>query len=128
MSGAAWVASQTPNDMRIAVVGKGGAGKSVLAGTAARVLARRGRRVLALDSDLMPGLTLSLGVEAPATPPLVEAAMRDEDGRWRLKPGIGAVRAVQRYALEGPDGVRVLQSGKVNAEGMPPIMASVQAF
>ena len=47
--------------MRIAVVGKGGAGKSVIAGTTARLLARQGRRVLALDSDLLPGLSISLG-------------------------------------------------------------------
>jgi cellulose biosynthesis protein BcsQ len=35
----------------LATAGKGGAGKSVLAGTLARILARRGHRVLAVDSD-----------------------------------------------------------------------------
>ncbi len=35
------------------MVGKGGAGKSVISGTMARVLARDGNRVLALDSDLL---------------------------------------------------------------------------
>ncbi len=50
--------------MRVAFVGKGGAGKSALSGTFARVLARRGDRVLALDSDPMPGMAFSLGVPA----------------------------------------------------------------
>jgi CO dehydrogenase maturation factor len=114
--------------VHLAVVGKGGAGKSVIAGTLARLLARRGRRVLALDSDMLPGLSLSLGADAPAAPPLLDAAERDEDGRWRLKRGIGAVRAVQRYATDAPDGVRLLQAGKVGPEGLPAIMPALQAY
>ena len=114
--------------MRIAVVGKGGAGKSVIAGTLARVLARQGHRVLALDSDLMPGLELSLGARVPTEPPLKDAAERDEDGRWRLKRGIGPVRAVQRYSTEAPDGVRLVQLGKLGPDGLPPIQPAVQAF
>src|SRR5947209_18036319 len=46
---------------RLAVVGKGGAGKTLLSGTLARLLARRGRRVLAADLDTNPGLTYTLG-------------------------------------------------------------------
>jgi CO dehydrogenase maturation factor len=114
--------------LRLAVVGKGGAGKSVIAGTLARLLARRGERVLALDSDLLPGLALSLGAEQPAAPPLAAAAERDEDGRWRLKKGIGPVRAVRRYATAAPDGVLLLQCGKVSADGLPPIMGAVNAY
>jgi CO dehydrogenase maturation factor len=115
--------------VHVAIVGKGGAGKSVIAGTLARLLARRGDPVLALDSDTLPGLELSLGARPPATPPLMAAAERGEDGRWRLKKGIGPVRAVQRFATDAPDGVRLLQSGKVDSvEGTKPIMPSLQAF
>ncbi len=114
--------------MRVAVVGKGGAGKSVVAGTMARLLARRERPVLALDSDLMPGLELSLGAQTPTEPPLIEAAERGEDGRWHLKRGIGPVRAVRRFSTMAPDGVRLLQCGKLTAEGMPPIMGAVRAY
>jgi len=114
--------------VRIAVVGKGGAGKSVVAGTMARFFARGGERVLALDSDLMPGLALSLGADVPDEPPLNAAAERPEGQRWRLKKGVGAVRAVQRYSVRAPDGVRLLQVGKLGPEGLPPIVASVQAF
>ena len=114
--------------LRIAVVGKGGAGKSVIAGTMTRLFARRGHRVLALDSDLMPGLAYSLGADAPAEPPLLDAAEKDEDGRWRLKKGIGPVRAVRRYSTTAPDGVLLLQAGKPPAEGVQPIMGSLNAF
>src|SRR5919197_2410258 len=114
--------------VKLAVAGKGGAGKSVLAGTLARAWARRGHRVLALDSDFMPGLAISLGAEAPREPPLNAAAERGDNGRWRLKRGIGPVRAVERFATVAPDGVRLLQAGKFGPEGLAPIMPAVQAF
>ena len=114
--------------LRLAVVGKGGAGKSVIAGTLARLLAREGRSLLALDSDMLPGLALSLGAKVPPLPPLVDAAERDDDGRWRLKRGIGPVRAVARYATSAPDGIRLLQAGKVGADGLAPIMPALQAY
>ena len=112
----------------IALTGKGGAGKSVIAGTLARLLARRGHRVLALDSDPMPGLTMSLGAEEPDEPPLNEAAENYEEFRWRLKPGIGPVRAVQRFSTEAPDGVRLLTLGKADADGLARVQGSVLAY
>ncbi len=114
--------------MRLAVVGKGGAGKSVLAGTLARVLARRGHRVLALDSDPVPGLTFSLGAEVPEEPPLEAAVERGDDLKWRFVRGVGPVRAVQRYATDAPDGVRLLQAGKTGPGGRAPLMGAINAF
>jgi CO dehydrogenase maturation factor len=114
--------------VRIAVVGKGGAGKSVVSANLARVLARRGHRVLALDSDTLPGLSLSLGADVPDEPPLNDAAERNEQGRWRLKPGIGPVRAIQRFATDAPDGVRLLQIGKTDKRGLAANRASHNAF
>lgn len=110
------------------MAGKGGAGKSVVCATVARLLARRGRRVLALDSDMLPGLSLSLGAWVPDEPPLSEAAERDADGRWRLKKGIGPMRAVQDYATDAPDGVRLLQAGKRVPDGVGRVMAASSAF
>ena len=115
--------------MKLAVVGKGGAGKSVIAGTMARLIARSGTRVLALDSDLLPGLSVSLGSgPEPPEPPLNHAVEKDENGRWRFKKGVGPVRAVQRYGTDAPDGVRMVQLGKAPVEGIAPIMGSVNAF
>ena len=52
--------------MKVAFAGKGGAGKTMIAGTIARLLARRGRRVLAIDDDPSPNLALTLGIAPEA--------------------------------------------------------------
>jgi CO dehydrogenase maturation factor len=122
------LASDPPSGLRLAVVGKGGAGKSVVTGTLARLLSRRGHRVLALDSDTLPGLAISLGAEVPETAPLNAAAERNEAGRWRLVKGVGPARAVQRFATDAPDGVRLLQIGKTDNRGLAPNRASHNAF
>lgn len=61
-------AAQRP--LRIAIVGKGGVGKTTIAGVLARVLAARGRRVLAIDADPDANLasTLPLDHEEPPVP------------------------------------------------------------
>ncbi len=103
--------------MKIAFVGKGGSGKSAIAGTLARALARMGRPVLAIDSDPLPGLALSLGLDSDEAPIPDDAVVERQEGekgpRFRLRPGLEAAEAVERYAVEGPDGVRFLQFGKI---------------
>jgi CO dehydrogenase maturation factor len=102
--------------VRVAFVGKGGVGKSAIAGTFARALARRGDPVLAIDSDPLPGLAFSLGLEisdAPLPDEAVEERKEGEEGpRFRLATGLTAAEAVERYAATAPDGVRFLQFGK----------------
>jgi len=115
--------------MRVCVVGKGGAGKSMVAGTMARQLARRGERVLALDADPMPaGMARSLGTQDTPEPLLADAVERKDGGPWRLKRGIGPVTAVRRYAREAPDGVLMLQIGKITLEDHPAFLAATQAY
>ena len=99
-----------------------------MAGTLARVLARRGREVLTLDSDMMPGLALSLGLGPNSSAMLTDAVEKNEKGRWRLRKGIGPVRAVQRYSIVGPDGVHHLQCGKLDEEGRAAIMGSINGY
>jgi CO dehydrogenase maturation factor len=103
--------------MRVAFVGKGGAGKSSVAGTFARVLARSGERVLALDSDPMPGLAFSLGVaqsDAGLPDDAVVEAEKGDRRRYRLRNGLTGAGAVEQYAVHGPDGLRFLQLGKAH--------------
>lgn len=102
---------------RIAFVGKGGAGKSVIAGTFARLLGRRGVPVLAVDSDPMPGLGFSVGLPGVATP-LPDDALEDGEPAADGRPGpprlrLHPVEAAERYAAAAPDGVRFLQFGKL---------------
>lgn len=117
--------------MRAAFVGKGGAGKSAIAGVLARLLARDGEHVLAVDSDPMPGLSLSLGlgvVDAAIPADAVVERAEDEPGpRFRLRPGLTATDALDRYAHPAPDGVRFLQFGKTRASSAP-LMRSQWAF
>lgn len=47
--------------MKIAISGKGGVGKTTLAGVMARILARSGRRVLAIDADPDSNLASAIG-------------------------------------------------------------------
>ncbi len=62
--------------MKIAIVGKGGAGKTTLAATLARRLEREGRSVIAVDADPDGNLASALGVPPERTPePVVR--MRD---------------------------------------------------
>jgi CO dehydrogenase maturation factor len=114
--------------VRVAVVGKGGSGKSTIAGTLSRLLARQGRKVLALDSDPMPGLALSLGLGNYTEQMLTGAVEKDLNGRWQLRKGIGGARAVGQFAIEGPDGVRFLQFGKADELGLGTMFASVSGF
>ncbi|MDQ3537499.1 MAG: hypothetical protein M3415_01680 [Actinomycetota bacterium] len=100
--------------LRVAFVGKGGAGKSVIAGTFARLLAARGEPVLVVDSDPLPGLAYSLGVPPLDTPIPDEAVVENADGeRPRYRLAVPAAEAIRRYAATGPDGIRVLQFGKL---------------
>lgn len=99
--------------IRVAFAGKGGAGKSSISGTFARVLARQGHPVLAVDSDPLPGMAYSLGipVDDRPTPDDVVVEGPPEGPAWVLRPGLDADAFIQRYAEAGPDGVRYLQFG-----------------
>jgi len=53
--------NQVPVSIKIAIAGKGGVGKTTLAATLARILARAGERVLAVDADPNNCLGRALG-------------------------------------------------------------------
>lgn len=99
-------------------MGKGGAGKSSVAGTFARLLAARGERVLALDSDPMPGLAFSLGIEQSDAGLPDDAVEEYDEGdgrtRYRLREGLTGTRAIEQYAVRSADGVHFLQLGKAH--------------
>lgn len=106
--------------MRLAFIGKGGSGKSTVAGTVARLLGRQEGAVLALDADPLPGLAFSIGLgQIPEAGLPEELAERREGKGWVLKEEISAESLVDRYAIGGPDGVRFLQLGKMPGHVKP---------
>jgi CO dehydrogenase maturation factor len=117
--------------LRVAFVGKGGVGKSAVAGTFARALARQGTPVLAIDSDPMPGLAFSVGVDVTDVGIPDDAVRERQEGeegpRFRLRDGLSAADAVEQYSVEGPDGVRFLQFAKLR-DNLRSTMRSQWAF
>lgn len=103
--------------LRVAFVGKGGAGKSLISGTLARLLAQRGRQVLAADLDTNPGLGFTLGVP-PTAGVLPAEAVEQHPGApygWQLASGLTPAEVVSAHAVVGPDGVRFLNHAKIDA-------------
>jgi len=70
----------------------------------------------------MPGLGLSLGLKDPhARLPAGLAAWAEGKG-WRiLKKGTGAGALVDLYSVEGPDGIRYLELGKLPGQVEPAV-------
>ena len=93
--------------MKVAVVGKGGAGKTTTTGVIARVLARHGRDVVALDCDANPNLGISLGLGPAETERLVSIrqALDAEDDEEEHAPTADELLA--RFGAPAPDGVRL---------------------
>ncbi len=60
--------------MKVAISGKGGVGKTTLAGVMARILAHRGRKVLAIDADPDSNLASAIGLPKEALSKLLPIA------------------------------------------------------
>jgi CO dehydrogenase maturation factor len=103
--------------MKIAVSGKGGSGKTSISGTLARLMARAGRRVVAIDGDLNPNLALTLGLrqerfdELPAVPHGLLEHLR-VNGETTLKLSKTFDEVVSEHGIECPDNVRLLLMGQ----------------
>ncbi len=101
--------------MKIAVSGKGGAGKTTISGTLARALARRGHDVMAIDADVNPMLGISLGLGMDGTERL--AGIRQELSDSRADDAIHEHTIeglIERFGEDAPDGVRVVVASRVD--------------
>lgn len=98
--------------MRVAVVGKGGSGKTTTSAVVARTLARHGLSVVALDCDSNPNLGISLGVGDFETERLV--AMREalDEGGEQHAPGWDDL--IARFGSDAPDGVRLAVVSRID--------------
>jgi CO dehydrogenase maturation factor len=75
--------------MKIAITGKGGVGKTTLAGTLARMYAAAGRPVLAIDADPATSLDSALGIAAERVADVVPISSMDDliEERTGARPG-----------------------------------------
>jgi CO dehydrogenase maturation factor len=91
--------------MKVAVVGKGGSGKTTTSAVLARGFARAGRTTLALDCDSNPNLGISLGLGEDATEHLL--TVRDAVDAGDEEHAGSPDDLVERFGVDAPDGVRL---------------------
>ncbi len=97
--------------LKLGVVGKGGVGKTTVAGLLARSYSDLGRRVVAIDTDSNPNLGLSLGLslsDTEAVPVLPRAALVGSGG------GPSADALVSDYGRPTPAGPTLLSAIRVS--------------
>jgi CO dehydrogenase maturation factor len=111
--------------VKIAVSGKGGTGKTFIAGTLASRFAFRGYPVIAIDADPSPNLGLTLGLSREEADRIVPIAGNTE--LIRLKTGTdysGVFRLtftvddiIAKYAVPTPSGAHLMVMGSVRSMG-----------
>jgi CO dehydrogenase maturation factor len=109
--------------VKLAIAGKGGSGKTTVAGTMARLAAGRGVDVLAVDADLNPNLALVLGMRPEAldrVTPLPDDLLqhRSVDGKTVLKLATPAEELLVTYGVDCADKVRLLLMGRPHQAGV----------
>lgn len=109
--------------IRVAIAGKGGSGKTTIAGTLARVLAQAGRDVIAVDADTNPNLSTTLGVSPEAAtritslPRSLMTRTTHPDGTVTSTFNADAEQVLTDYGAVAPDAVRLLVMGAVGHGG-----------
>lgn len=111
--------------MKIAVSGKGGVGKTLIAGALARCFATKGLKTIAIDADPSPNLALTLGLspeEARNILPISEHKRMLEsktstgyEGIYRLSFAVDDI--VREYAVQTPSNVKLIVMGTVKSMG-----------
>ncbi|HSH39934.1 MAG TPA: AAA family ATPase [Chthoniobacterales bacterium] len=100
--------------MKIAIAGKGGSGKTTIAGILTRLLAERGQDVWAIDADSNPnfGVTLGLPPEklkaAKPMPPSILKEVAVEGGKTAMQLAMPARRVAEDFGTRVSDRVTLL--------------------
>ena len=111
--------------MKIAVAGKGGVGKTLVAAGLAWSFARRGFRTIAVDADPTPNLGISLGLtvrDVSSILPISENAALIESKTRTGFPGVYSLTfsvddVIRDFAVPTPSGAQLLVMGTVKAMG-----------
>lgn len=111
--------------MKIAVTGKGGVGKTFIAGTLACRFASSGMKTIAIDADTSPNLALTLGLseeELERMVPIAENNSIIEEKTKTEYPGVYRLTftvddIISAQAVKTPCGVSLLVMGTVKTVG-----------
>jgi len=109
--------------MKIATVGKGGSGKTTVAGTLARVFAELSRKVLTVDGDPNPNLALVLGMsprqadDITYIPSNIMEVKQLPDGGRKLQMTLSGDELIERYGTQAADDLITLIVMGKPAEG-----------
>jgi len=110
--------------MKIAVAGKGGSGKTTVAGTLARLLGRRGEAVLAIDADPNPNLAITLGLPREAVaqiepvPQTIMEERLDVSGKKFRVLAVPYQDVIAHFGVRAPDNTTLLVMGRVHQAGV----------
>jgi len=100
--------------MKIAISGKGGVGKTTLAGVLARILADRGRKVLAIDADPDSNLASAIGLPKEALSklsPIASMTSMIEERTGAKKGSYGTMFKLNPKVDDLPDDMGVSYQG-----------------
>ncbi len=113
--------------MKLAITGKGGVGKTTIAGTLARIYADRGDKVYAVDADPDANLASAIGIDPEAAAAIVPISEMSPLIRERTGAEPGAMTPVYKMNPRVDDlpeslsteahGVRLLRLGTVKKGG-----------
>jgi CO dehydrogenase maturation factor len=113
--------------LKIAITGKGGVGKTTLAGLLSRLYAAEGRTVLAVDADPDANLASAIGISSEAASRILPLAEQSDliEERTGARPGTpGGLFKINPRVDDIPDaystlyeGVRLLKMGKSREAG-----------
>jgi len=111
--------------MKIAVAGKGGVGKTVVAGVLANFFVEKGFKVLAIDADPSPNLAITLGIPLNQANKIVPISENTQLIEQKTSTGIGGVYRltfsvddiVEKFSVKSPYGVNLLVMGTIKSAG-----------